>query len=116
LVRRARRERLVVVPYHAERVRAHHEPRGVPNPVPVQAIVERLGEATLDPLHEFWADDVSIVDRRDVDALRIHGPRQVTDVYLLALAVKHSGRFVTFDGRVSIGAVPGAEKKNLLML
>lgn len=87
-----------------------------PTPIPVQAVVDRLGEATRGPLHEFWPDDISIVDGRSIDTLRIHGPRQVTDVYLLALAVKRNGRFVTFDGRVSIAAVQGAEKKNLLKL
>lgn len=87
-----------------------------PNPLPVRAIVERLGEATRDKRHEFWPDDVSIVDEGCIDAGRVHGPRQITDVYLLALAVRHGGRFVTFDGGVSIGPVPRAGKASLLKL
>lgn len=89
---------------------------GYPNPVPVGAVVERLAEAMRDPLHQFWPDDLSIVDGERLDASRIHGPRQITDVYLLALAVKHGGRFVTFDNRVAIDAVRGAERRNLLAL
>ena len=82
----------------------------------MKAVVERLREATEDAMHEFWPDGVSILKGASVDASRIHGPRQITDVYLLALAVEHRARFVTFDHGVSIGAVPGAEKRNLLKL
>lgn len=89
---------------------------GYANPVPIVAVVERLGEAMRDPLHEFWPDDVTIVDAETLDSSRTHGPRQVTDVYLLALAVKHGGRFVTFDSRVGIEAVRGAKRQNLLPL
>jgi len=51
-----------------------------------------------------------------VDSARIHGPKQVTDVYLLALAVRHSGRFVTFDGAVPLSAVLRAEKEHLVVI
>lgn len=87
-----------------------------PNAFPVKAVVQRLRESTEDALHEFWPDDVSILNGRSVDPSRIHGPRQITDVYLLALAVEHRARFVTFDNSVSVGAVPGAEKRNLVKL
>src|SRR5690242_9031429 len=63
------------------------------------------------PLHEFWADEVSLLDAAVVDAARIHGPRQITDVYLLALATRKGGRFVTFDGAVSHDAIPGAGRR-----
>ena len=35
---------------------------------------------------------------------------------LLALAVRHGGRFVTFDGRVPLDAVKGATPEHLLVL
>ncbi len=38
---------------------------------------------------------------------RIIGSNQITDVYLLALAVGNKGRFVTFDARIAPGTVPG---------
>ena len=87
-----------------------------PNSVPVQAIVERLVEATSSDLHEFWPDTVSLVDRKVADPARIHGPRQLTDVYLLALAVQHSGRLVTFDESIAIEAVVGATRQHLHQL
>lgn len=87
-----------------------------PQSLPVRAMIERLAEATAGELHEFWPDDVSLLDGRVADATRIHGPRQLTDVYLLALAVRHGGRFVTFDAAVGIDAVKRAEKKHLVIL
>lgn len=44
------------------------------------------------------------------------GHRQVTDAYLLALAMKHGGRFVTFDARVALQTVVGAEGKHLTVI
>ena len=63
--------------------------------------------------HEFWPDDLSILEQTVIDNARIHGPKQVTDVYLLALAVKRAGRFVTFDSSVPLSAVLRAEKAHL---
>jgi len=89
---------------------------GYPNALPVRALIERLAEATAGNFHEFWPDDISLLDPRVADASRIHGPRQITDVYLLALAVRHDGRFVTFDASISRDAVRGAEQGHLLVL
>jgi predicted nucleic acid-binding protein len=46
----------------------------------------------------------------------MHGPAQITDIYLLALAVQHGGRFVTFDTAISRDAVKGASASHLLTL
>ncbi|MBX3707586.1 MAG: PIN domain-containing protein [Pseudomonadales bacterium] len=86
------------------------------NPVPVPFVVERLGEATAHPLHEFWPDDLSVLDATRVDPARIHGAQQLTDTYLLALAVAHGGRLVTYDRRVSIASVRQASAEHLLQL
>jgi hypothetical protein len=89
---------------------------GYPNPLPVQAVIEHLAEACQQDIHEFWPDEVSLLNSEVVDSTRIHGPRQLTDVYLLALAVRHGGRLVTFDTGVSLTAVRRATTQNLLML
>ena len=68
------------------------------------------------PGHAFWPDDISLLDTQVADSARIHGPRQITDLYLLALAVRHRGQFVTFDASVSLDAIKGAEKKHILIL
>jgi uncharacterized protein len=87
-----------------------------PGPLPVQAVVERLAMASNTRLHEFWADDLSLLDSTLFDPSRIHGPRQITDLYLLALAVKHRGSFVTFDRLISTDAVKRAAKGHLVRL
>lgn len=89
---------------------------GYPNALPVRSVIERLAAAAAAPQHQFWADDVSILDPALVDSMRVHGPRQLTDVYLLALAVRHRGRFVTFDASVPRDAVVEAERRHLLVL
>ena len=55
-------------------------------------------------------------DEGVADASRMHGARQVTDVYVLALAERHDGTFVTFDGAISVDAVHGATKGHLTSL
>jgi toxin-antitoxin system PIN domain toxin len=84
-------------------------------PTAAQAIAllrRQLGE----PGHEFWPDDISIADETLFDNSRILGPKQITDVYLLALAVKHGGRLVTFDRSIALTAARGAMAQHLAML
>jgi toxin-antitoxin system PIN domain toxin len=87
-----------------------------PNALPVQVVMKRLADACEDDVHNFWSDEVSLLDANVVDSTRIHGPRQLTDVYLLALAVEHKGRFVTFDTGISLAAVRKAKTQNLVVL
>ena len=82
----------------------------------VLEIVSRLRAAVADDVHEFWPDSLSSLDERVIDTSRVHGPRQLTDAYLLALAVHHSGRLVTFDKAIALDAVRGAKPANLLAL
>jgi len=89
---------------------------GYPNPLPVQAVVHRLAEACRDKIHAFWPDHISLLDQDMVDPTRIHGPRQLTDIYLLALAVKHEAKLVTFDTGIPLAAVRKASMENLVTL
>ena len=82
----------------------------------VAQVVDRLRTATSNNAHDFWPDDLSLLGDGIVDATRIHGPRQLTDAYLLALAVKHGARLVTFDGGIPTSAVVGAKPRHLLTL
>ena len=66
--------------------------------------------------HAFWPDDVSITNTTLFDWSRLQGQQQVTDVYLLALAVAHGGRFVTFDQRIQSGMVKGCRPEHLVTL
>jgi toxin-antitoxin system PIN domain toxin len=62
------------------------------------------------PGHTFWPDDISLLDDSKVDAARLLTSAQVTDTYLLALAMTHKGRLATFDRRLVVDAVHGGAK------
>ena len=89
---------------------------GYPNSRPVSQIAERLRDAAAAAVHEFWPHDISLLDAQLVDLRRVHGARQLTDVYLLALAVHHGGYVVTFDQSVNVDAVRGATREHLVRL
>ena len=87
-----------------------------PNTLPVALVAERLAEATDHPAHEFWPDEISLLDDGVMEWRRLIGHRQVTDAYLLAMAVRHGGRFVTLDERISTNLAPGAGTQHLVVL
>jgi toxin-antitoxin system PIN domain toxin len=79
-------------------------------------IVTALRTGVAQPGHQFWPDDNSIADTDAFDHARILGPSQVTDLYLLALAVKNNGRLVTFDRGIPLSAVRRAEARHLVII
>lgn len=79
-----------------------------PNRLSAALVAQRLREATATDPHQFWPDEVSLLHPGVADWSQVIGSKQITDVYLLALAVEHQGRFVTFDARVASSTVPGA--------
>ncbi len=62
------------------------------------------------PGHVFWPDDISLLDTKKLDATRLLSSAQVTDSYLLALAIAHIGKLATFDRRLVVDAVRGGAK------
>ena len=95
-------------------VRIISNPR-YPNGVSTTQAIEMLAASTADSHHQFWPADVELTGTA-IRPDRVLGPAQITDVYLLALAHTHGGRFVTFDQRINLAAVPGASKDSLFIL
>ena len=89
---------------------------GYPNPVSTAKAIQLLAAATSTVHHEHWRSEVSILDGTTFDHARIHGPRQLTDVYLVGLAAHHGGRLVTFDQTIALAAVRTASPRNLVVL
>lgn len=89
---------------------------GYPNRVSASVSAEFLATAVSVPDHEFWPDDLSITDAGRFVRDRILGPKQITDLYLLALAVGRGGRLATFDRAIPLSAVVGAGPKNLVVV
>ena len=84
--------------------------------LPIQVVRERLREACAALDHEFWPDDVTLRDDRHVDFTRVQGHNQITDLYLLALAVHRGGCLASFDQGIALSSVRGATARNLLLL
>jgi len=59
------------------------------------------------PQHVFIPDSISIADTTFIPTTAGMGHQQLTDLYLLALAVAHSATFVTFDRRIDPSSVIG---------
>jgi len=89
---------------------------GYPNARTPAEIAERLRAAVQTGAHEFWPDSESLLDAALFDWQHLFNPRQLTDAYLLALAVQHQGKFVTFDHAVPLRAVTKASASNLLLI
>ena len=87
-----------------------------PGSLPASAVAERLGAAMSTRWHAFWPDSISLVDGATVDWDGVLGSRQVTDVYLLALAVRNGGRLATFDRGVPLRAVANASARHLAVI
>lgn len=84
--------------------------------LPMHRVRERLREACATLDHQFWADDISLREDERFDFARVQGHNQITDLYLLALAVSHGGRLVTFDQAIALPSVRGATARHLHLL
>jgi uncharacterized protein len=84
--------------------------------LPLPELVVYLAKVRSLEGHHFWLDDTTFANDELFDARAIHGRRQLTDIYLLGLAVTHGGRLVTFDRRIPLAAVTGARAEHLVVL
>lgn len=87
-----------------------------PNRSPAAEVAARLAEATRHPAHHFWPDAVSLLTPGLMEWNNLLTGRHITDAYLLALAVKNRGSFVTLDKGIPLSAVQGAQAKHLVVL
>jgi len=87
----------------ALRVLSH--PRYSNSPGSPAVIAQMLQEFCTLSGHVFWPDDITLLDPRRVDASRLLATTQITDSYLLAVAVAHGGQLATFDRRLIADAV-----------
>jgi toxin-antitoxin system PIN domain toxin len=67
---------------------------------PVEAIT-LLEEAVDRSSHEFWPDHLSLAEAAAYLRPDISGHKQITDAYLLGLAIHRRTKFATFDRRLA---------------
>ena len=82
----------------------------------VEELVGALNGFIANSDHEFWTDELTMRDTGLFAIDRIHGGRQLTDLYLLALAIRHKGRLATFDQHIPLSAVKKATPRQLCVL
>ena len=87
-----------------------------PTPRPVGMVTQQISKMCSSANHHFWSDNISICDSEQITHKHLLGHNQITDVYLLALAVHHQARFLTLDAGIPIQAVKAANKNDLIRL
>ena len=84
--------------------------------LPIQRVRAQLRAACAVLDHAFWPDDISLRDDTLVDFNRVQGHNQITDLYLLALAVHRGGCLASFDQAIALSSVPSAQSQHLRLL
>ena len=77
-------------------VRISSNPKIIPDAVTPAEAFELLRQIVAQEHHTFWPDDIGVLEA-DMPKSLVVGHRQITDAYLLGLALRHGGRLVTLD-------------------
>jgi predicted nucleic acid-binding protein len=85
-------------------------------PVGFEIVRAKMALACADVDHAFWSDNISLRTEGLVNWDRVFSHGQITDLYLLALAVTQHGALATFDHRIALNAVAQSEKHHLVLL
>lgn len=64
--------------------------------------------------HHFWSDTLALANLDATIRQCLRGHKQMTDAYLLSLAIHHRGKLVTFDTRMVALAPVGSEARDAL--
>ncbi len=80
----------------------------------VAEALEMLDIVTKLPGHRFWPMDIAFPDAVAPFAERLFGHQQVSDAYLLGMAIKKSGKLVTLDR--AIHALAGSEFRDHVLV
>jgi uncharacterized protein len=81
-------------------VRIVSNPAFTQHPVSAQDAFEVLHASLGHPAHHFWAEDIGIAEAFAYVDRSLLGHQQVTDAYLLGLAIHKKGRLATLDAGI----------------
>jgi toxin-antitoxin system PIN domain toxin len=87
-----------------------------PNRLPMQTVVRGLQSAMAHQMHAFWPDEVDPLGPPGLNWDVLLRPAQITDAYLLALAVRKQACLVTLDQGIALDWVHGADSTHLKVL
>ena len=63
--------------------------------------LEVLSGSLQHPAHHFWTEDIGVTEALAHFGRRLLGHQQITDAYLLGLAIQKKGRLATLDASLS---------------
>jgi uncharacterized protein len=75
-----------------------------------------LSESLQHPEHRFWTDDIPLTEAIAHAGGRLVGHQQVTDAYLLGLAIHKKGRLATLDSRLTSLLPEQGEVRNRIVV
>jgi uncharacterized protein len=78
--------------------------------------VEVLSGSLQHPAHHFWTEDIGVTEALAHFGRRLLGHQQVTDAYLLGLAIQKKGRLATLDASLSSLLSEQSAARNRLVL
>ena len=88
-------------------IRIVSHPRFSADRVTVREAQGMLMKLLIQPEHEFWPDSLQLAEAMDLGG-PITGHQQITDAYLVSLAIANGGRLATFDrGALSLTGSTG---------
>ncbi len=64
--------------------------------------------------HQFWADEITLTQAIEPFSIRLTGHQQVTDAYLLGLAIHKKGKLATMDRSVAALLAPRSRQDDFL--
>ncbi len=83
---------------------------------PLAQIADSLRDFFGSPSHRFLTQQPDILDPMRFDCTRLQGPNQITDALLLATAIAHQAKLLTFDRNIPWRAVLGATAADIQLI
>lgn len=74
-----------------------------------------LEQNSRNPLHQFWPDEIGLLEAVQPMRKRMTGHQQVSDAYLIGLAIHRKGKLITLD-RSMATLLPSSERDRVVTL
>jgi uncharacterized protein len=82
-------------------VRLLSNPTVTPGALSVNDALQVLTANLKHPGHVFWPDDLDLLRSLSLCGSKLQGHRQITDAYLLGIAIQRKAHLVTLDGSIA---------------
>ena len=92
-------------------VRIMSNPGMSPYALPPDHAASMLHSNMQHPHHHHWPDEITFPEALDLLGVHLRGHRQVTDIYLMALAAHKKGRLATLDSSIPLIAAENRRSK-----